>query len=413
MSDQNNDRAVEFLEQLVEQADEDGFERVIAEARAWLQQVKGSHPPPPPEVRVPMPTLRKNRYNFYCVPVPTPNGRCKLVSTGETNLVLAKRMVQETGVDRLVLLARSGAITADAVVLATTGRRLVGEELHKIWKAELSIDAAASTASTYSDYIALFFERIGAWTRPLVWITRKQLSDFVNEPGAKLGTRSLRKAALSSLYKFAQARGMVLGNLAATISIRHQEMTWEEKEPRVVLPITPDEYKKIMASKLSFFHRCATIICYWSALRFVDICKLQPASIQEDSLIAWTIKRKHRLVLPFSNPLIGTEELVACLRYLKANPFTEQWCFPEALEYDENESAMAKTYIYMLRRVGIQGKSFNSLRHSAMSRFYAAGTSIEEIGGLVGHRSPKTTMGYIHPAPVVVVAPAPESEVTA
>jgi site-specific recombinase XerD len=419
MSDPTDDaKALEFLKQIVDQSDEDGFERIIAEARLWLDQLTGNLPVVeklPPQHSIPLPRIRKNRYGYYCVAVPTPNGRHKLVSTGERVRGPAVRMVRDVGVDRLVLLAKSGSLTAETVVMATTGRRLNCDALLEMWQADLAVSAAASTVETYVKVARALFKKTAAHSRPLVWITRQQLSDYVNEPGRKYSRRNVRKAALHSLYQFAQHRGIVLGNLVATIRIRHQEMTWEEKEPKRVQPITHDEYLKIISSdKITSFDRMATIISYWAGFRLSDVCTLPPAAIQDDSVIVWTRKRKHRLVLPFSNPLIGSPEFIACMRELKANPWTKDWCFMEKFDYEKGQSIVSHHYILVLRKLGIEGKSFHSLRHAAISRFYAAGMSLEEIGGLVGHRTPTTTKFYVHsPAPNLALAAATECEVTA
>ena len=46
---------------------------------------------------------------------------------------------------------------------------------------------------------------------------------------------------------------------------------------------------------------------------------------------------------------------------------------------------------------GIENKSFHSLRHAAISRFAAAGMTLERIGKIVAHSDPATTAAYVHP----------------
>ncbi len=52
----------------------------------------------------------------------------------------------------------------------------------------------------------------------------------------------------------------------------------------------------------------------------------------------------------------------------------------------------------LLHKHGIMGKRFHSLRHAFSLRMLAAGKTIDEIGGLLGHRSNDVTAIYLnHP----------------
>jgi integrase len=76
------------------------------------------------------------------------------------------------------------------------------------------------------------------------------------------------------------------------------------------------------------------------------------------------------------------------------------WVFPvqSALTCDPNKRATHSTYFgRILRRLGIEGKSFHCLRHTFASRRAAHGDTIDEIRIKMGHTSTVTTEGYVHP----------------
>jgi len=349
------------------------------------------------------PTIKKNqRTGHYDVLVPVPGGvkrgKHKWISTGETSRHRAETVVSEAGVDRLVLLANAGALTADAISVVTTGRRFTAADIIEAWEKDSVMDVSAGTVTTYKTLLVAFFEGEGAMRKPLPALKRHHLDAYINDPACKASTRHTRLAALRSLWQFAQANSYISGNLAQTIRVRHNNMTHVQQEKEAAIPVTPDEYQTLLTStKLTKFWRRAVILGYWLGIRIGDVARMQVESIGPDWVIIWTNKRGKRVRLPLSDPLIGHPDLCQVLAELRAET-PAGYCFPEQNEMicGPKRHHLSMQAIRLLEQHGIEFKSFHSLRSSAINRWDAAGKTLLEIGTLVGHSDEETTKGYIH-----------------
>ncbi len=59
--------------------------------------------------------------------------------------------------------------------------------------------------------------------------------------------------------------------------------------------------------------------------------------------------------------------------------------------------AMATIFKGSLKKADIQGFRFHDLRHTAATRMVEAGVPLFQVGQILGHTDPKTTMRYAHP----------------
>lgn len=347
--------------------------------------------------------LKKNiRTGHYCLLVPVPGGyhrgKHRWISVGETSRARAEAVVAESGVDRLVLLANAGALTADAISVVTTGRKFTAADIIEAWAKDAVMDVSPGTVTTYRTLLGAFFEGIGAARKPLAWVKRHHLDSYVNDSDCKASTRHTRLAALRSLWQFAQANSYISGNLAQTIRVRHRNMTHVQQEKEAAIPLTADEYQVLMSStKLTVFWRRAIVLGYWLGIRIGDVCRMQVESIGDDWVVVWTNKRGKRIRLPLTDPLIGHPDLLLVLAQLRAE-VPSGYCFPEQNEIigGPKRHHLSMAAIRLLEQHGIDFKSFHSLRSSAACRWDAAGKTLLEIGTLLAHADEATTRGYIH-----------------
>ena len=63
------------------------------------------------------------------------------------------------------------------------------------------------------------------------------------------------------------------------------------------------------------------------------------------------------------------------------------------------DSFLESVYLPALRKAGIQGSVWHSLRHTAASRRVMAGVDLFSVGKVLGHQDIKTTMRYAHLSP--------------
>jgi integrase len=334
------------------------------------------------------------------VPVPIAGtNRRKWVSTGCRTLAEAAAIVQESGVNRLVALANSQAVTEAAIQIITAGRKVTCAEILGSLTMESDGRWAASTLAVYRTQIQAFFTHCSCLSKPLIGVRRDQIMDWVNHGGAALGTRKARMSAIRTLYRYARANNFVLINPADLAFVEKRNMSHGELEPKIVMPITHEEYRRIVESPLaSPFWRTATSISYWCGLRFSDVVCLEWASVTENGLIVWTRKKGRRVELPLADPLLGGGYLISELQAAARNG---PYLFPVEREQclSGRRSRFPTAFAVLLAKLGIEGKSFHGCRHACASRLAAAGTSIDQIGRILGHGDAEVTKGYIHEAP--------------
>lgn len=344
-------------------------------------------------------TIRLNRRTGrYDVPIPVPGGRRKTwISTGATSLEDAKRVVEESGVERLVLLARANALSSDAVSLVLSGRRVTCAEILEAWERDNAGRWSDATLRHYRTSLLAFFQSAKCTGRTLTSVTKDSLSRFVNRKELKQVTRRGVLAAIRSFYGYAKAKNYIVEDLAQIVYIRVREMQLDQLERREVFPLTEAEYRLILGDpRTSGFWRAVTSIAYWTGLRFNDCASLEWSSVTKDSLVVWTKKRGMRVALPLDEPLLGAGELRTIL---EAIPRTDPvFCFPHehAVSMTSKRNKFPMAFRRILLRLGISFKSFHSTRHAAASRFARAGKSLEEIGRILAHSDTETTKNYVH-----------------
>lgn len=233
--------------------------------------------------------------------------------------------------------------------------------------------------------------------RTVARIEEKHIDPFVNaRDGAKLSQRQSRLTCIKRLMDFSIAKGYALRNPASLIRVKMKLLSHRQREPRKIRPITLAEYRRIMKNSEGFYH-IATGLSYWTGLRLGDICQLEWDCFQPGEIIVWTDKRDTRVALPIKDPLIGSNDLMDTLRKLEQHH--PQYCFPQERLIINDPSRRSRISVYygrLLAGLGIEGKSFHSLRHAAITRWKRAGKSLKEIGRLVAHADESTTQGYVH-----------------
>ena len=343
---------------------------------------------------------------IYSVRFKGADGKTHLRTTKTTSKGDAMIVVDQAGVANLELAAKANALTAETVTAIVAGRKITAATAAEQWLERLRTNREISTVTNHGYYVAAWLERLGAKAWPVARLTEQHVDSYVNEKSdATAATRGSRLAAIRSFFMFCSARGYIVGNPAALGEVRLRGLTHEQIEPKKRVPITADEYRRIMAwpaddMTLGKFMTAATAISYWTGLRLTDIANLEWPCFTGTELIVWTGKTDTRVALPLSNPLIGSGELKMVLLGVaeEARPGA-RYLFPDAHKIATDLTDRAKLSVYygrLLERVGIEGKSFHCLRHAFVTRLKKAGVTIEEIGRVVGHSNTKTTEGYAH-----------------
>ena len=336
------------------------------------------------------------RDGIWRVMVPDEDGKRHQVSTGTADLREALKVVDASGIQRLSLLARAKCVTRDATDVIMRAHSVSCDEVRKAWAADLTLDQARKTVKTYDAMISSLFNRLGCRSRPLSSVTREQLHAFINDPKAKLCTKTVRLSALRSFYQHASGYGHVIGNIASTLKINLSYVTLENRHREPARPFTEAQMQLVVTHPDTPDHwRQATILGYWLGLRMVDVCTLEKASLGEEFVELYPKKTGRRLILPIHDPLIGGGALREVVREILADHSSKIWCFPYLrVQYLKNSHACCSSYRRVLDNIGLKDHSFHGLRHSFRLRLSQSGKPIEEVSRLMGHGDIETTLAY-------------------
>ncbi len=271
-----------------------------------------------------------------------------------------------------------------------------------------------TTVHTYETSILSWFNATKLLSKDVTYLDRKILDSFVNQhDGTSLATKKMKLFLLRSFCYFCWAEGYHTKNPAALMSIRMKELTHKQKEPKKKIPYTHEEYNQLIAGLETFlatakgfknlqrkkrcrFWRSASIISYWTGLRFGDICVLERDSFSGDELTVWTDKRDKRVSLPLKPDYMGDGVVIKTLNDLEGD---KTHFFPEERDIYLDlfrKCGLFQSFKRWSEHVGLPGRTFHCLRHSFVTRLRKDGVSLEDIGKLVGHSSTSTTEGYYH-----------------
>lgn len=358
-----------------------------------------------------LPPLDRNpRTGLYMIKVPAPNRpkyKFRWVSTGETDRRRAIAVVLEFGIDRIVHLANGNMLTAETVSVATIGARGNCRAIFDLWRERLDRATAKRTAETYGSQIVSFFDGMQCWEKPIAAISDRQIDAWVNDSENKMSTAQSRLASIRSLFRYAQSRGAILGNVADLIVLNHRAMTFDQLEKKKLIPFTEGEYQRLVRGMPGFW-RDWCVLAYCCGYRMTDCAMMNWNSIKEDSIVVYPKKarRAMRLEIPLSDPLVGRWEMLELAERLRAEVRGDPvYIWPEqcALIQSADRSRLSSQFSYHAHRAGVPRvdgavKSFHSLRRACAVRLQAEGRTLEQIGQQLGHHSTTVTERYTETA---------------
>jgi integrase len=323
-------------------------------------------------------------------------------TTKMTTLEAAREVLETSRLVEIETAARAGVLTAEGLTAIMAGRKVTCELALAEWVTWRSNAAAPNTVRTQELCLRQFLKRIDAMKWPVNRLTFELLDDFVNAKDDPTGAsnRSIRVASLRSFFTLLTAKAYYVGNPAAMVEVRMNNLSHEQKEKIPRVPFSEREFRHVVAHTTGFWN-AAVRLAYWAGLRLTDIACMEWASVSPDEVIVWTRKTHTRVALPVSDPLLGGGDLRCLFFELMEHNRDKEYVFPEERETALDPAKRAKHSVYFSRQLsalGIEGKSFHCLRHSFATRLDKAGKTIEDIGRVMGH-SPKgaeVTKGYIH-----------------
>ncbi len=346
--------------------------------------------------------LNKRDDGFYWVGFQTEHG-FKWRNTKATTKPEAEEVCRLARVSELETTAKSMSLTGEVLSAIMAGRKITCAKVMEEWvEWRCRLKSPATThIQTYA--VARFLRENNLAATIINRVDSEDIDAFVNaEDAGKRQNRLGRLHALRSYFDFASSKGYIVGSPAKIVEVNHRMMSHEQKEPVPRVPVTEEEFRKILTTAKGF-HRWAVIIAYWAGLRIGDVATLEWASVTDSEIIVWTRKRDARVALPLFDPLLGGGELyLTVLEIMESTKKKGQFVFPAeaAIYLDVSKRPWISTSMSRLFERHKIPKTFHCLRHSFCTRLDAAGKSEKEIGRLVGHSNAETTRGYIHPPAV-------------
>lgn len=344
--------------------------------------------------------ITKNRSGNYAVRFKTSTGYTTK-SLGTQSMSEAKALVKEAKIEEIESAAKIGALQREAIASIVSGSDVKMQDAISEWK-EYKENLAQSENTIFSQEAILQAFASRQKISSINQVNESNISAYINEAGkVKLGAREQRLSAIKSLLQFSVAKCYILTDPSKLVAVDKSKLTHKKKEKKKRKPITEFEFHHILMNS-EHFNKQATALAWWTGMRLSDIARLEWDSIDFESktLIVHTKKTDTRICLPLDHELIGGGVLIKLLSEIEVIDNT--YVFPHQCELDKDVSRRATLSTYygrMLARLGIEGKSFHSLRHSFVSRCRKDGRTLEGIALWVGHSSAKTTEIYDHQDP--------------
>jgi integrase/recombinase XerD len=163
--------------------------------------------------------------------------------------------------------------------------------------------------------------------------------------------------------------------------------------PRV---LSVEQLEQLFATTDNPKHRALLMTAYAAGLRVSEVVRLQISDIESDPsrmLIRINQGKGHK-----DRYSLLSEHLLLELRAYWQIECPRPWLFPGSKTTQPMPSGTAqKVYNQARARAGIeQGAGFHTLRHSFATHLFDAGVDPHTLQLLLGHRSIKTTLKYVH-----------------
>jgi len=246
---------------------------------------------------------------------------------------------------------------------------------------------APSTQAIYVDCVARYARHFGRSPDQLgPEHVHEYLRYLTDEAHLGSGARKVYACALRFLYH---------KTLHVDWPIEHIPLPKEEHKLPVVLSRT--EVERLLAAVVSLKYRLMLMLLYATGLRVAELTHLQVGDIDRQRMV---IHVRHGKGARDRYVMLAKRLLPVLDDYLQAaRPTT--WLFPGLRpEQPVSTALVGKVCRQAARDAGLaKHVSPHTLRHSFATHLLEAGADLRSIQVLLGHRSLRTTAGYIHVAP--------------
>lgn len=165
------------------------------------------------------------------------------------------------------------------------------------------------------------------------------------------------------------------------------------RDIKVPIVLSRDEVQRIIDSKVNVKHKAILMITYSAGLRLGEVCKLKITDIDSSRMLIHVRKGKGNK----DRCTILSPVLLALLRtyYRKYRP--DEWLFEGMSRNTISPSTIQAVFKSAMKISNIHKKAgIHSMRHSFATHLLEQGVALPIIQNMMGHKSLKTTSGYLH-----------------
>jgi len=246
---------------------------------------------------------------------------------------------------------------------------------------------APGTQAIYVGCVARFARHFGRSPDELsAENVREYLRYLTEETGAGSGARRVNACALRFLYH---------KTLKVDWSIDYIPLPREERKLPVVL--SQSEVERLLAATVGLKHRAMLMLLYAAGLRVSELTHLEVGDIDRERMV---IHVRHGKGARDRYVMLARGLLPVLDAYLAAARPT-RWLFPGLKpNFPVTTCLVAKVCRQVAKDAALaKHVTPHTLRHSFATHLLEAGTDLRSIQVLLGHRSLRTTVGYLHVAP--------------
>jgi integrase len=337
-----------------------------------------------------------------------PGSKPVRISTGTKSRAAARKMIKAANLEEVQMAAQANLLTAEAITRLKAGKRVTVAGALKDYLETLPLRGyRASTINHETAVLNRWSEDMKLAALPIGAVEDKHIDKFINgRHDGKYTTRIRQLSAIRVFLRFCLDRGWIAVNPAATMAVATDSMPQAMLLEEETKPFTDDEVKKILASDdaRGFWH-AATLIGWHTGLRLSDVATLQWDSLRGDRIQVFTSKGRSLVDMELSPEL----KSLFAIWPRGDSRYVFQGQAAEALAGSSN---LSQQFRRLCIGLGIEGKSFSSLRHGfAMKSMVDASekklkmvqeligaASLDEVRKLLGHAKSKVTLRYLsHP----------------
>lgn len=249
---------------------------------------------------------------------------------------------------------------------------------------------AHGTRDSYRRAVTQFVDWLGKDVREA---TRSDIRRWVAHisQGEGLKDSSVRQkvSAVSSLYKHLFNEGLVDVNPA--VDIRRPQ---GESEPR--LGLTAHQARKLITEAENHSKMATALVWLMcgAGLRVAEACTARIEDLDGD-LLTVKVKGGHRQIKPLSDPVLAAVKAATGTR-------KEGTIVVDRDGHEVTEKKAQRLVRKLAKTAGITEKiTPHILRHTAATLALEAGTPLEDVSALLGHRSLETTLRYVRNRDVI------------